>query len=289
MRPLRLKGPGHAEERPTPGRVSGFWRRANLFFVVLLYSELAAWWPILSPHEAYAPHAQRCWRLLQSHATRPIRTILELGAGGGHLSHHLWRISQACMTLTDLSPQMLALSRTLNPGCEHIAGDMRSLRLDRTFDLVVIHDAVMHMNTAADLRAAIATSHAHCAPGGLALFLPDWTRETFRPGASLSGSLADSPARDDTTPDSDRGLQARLVEWTWDPDLTDTEFHSHMTYILRRQGAPTRVEHETLRLGLFSRNDWLAMLRASGFTPLRESLAHEGIGSDVFLGFRQDS
>lgn len=253
---------------------------------MLLYSELAAWWPILSPHEEYAAHAQRCWSLIQAHATRPIRTILELGAGGGHLSHHLARVSQAGMTLTDLSPEMLALSRTLNPGCEHIAGDMRTLRLGRTFDLVLIHDAVMHMNTAADLWAAIDTAHTHCTSGGLAMFLPDWTRETFQPGATLCGGPAAALEHDNPTPHSPPGLQARLVEWTWDPDPGDTEFLSHMTYILRRPGEPVRVEHETLPLGLFSRDEWLAMLQAAGFTTRLLPLADEGIGSDLFLGTR---
>ena len=40
---------------------------------------------------------------------------------------------------------MLELSRTLNPDCEHLEGDMRTLRLGRTFDAVLIHDAVMYM------------------------------------------------------------------------------------------------------------------------------------------------
>ena len=36
------------------------------------------------------------------------------------------------MTLVDLSEEMLAVSRELNPECEHLQGDMRTLRLGRT-------------------------------------------------------------------------------------------------------------------------------------------------------------
>lgn len=255
---------------------------------MLLYSELAAWWPILSPHEEYAPHAHRLWDLIQSRTARPIHTILELGAGGGHLSHHLARVSRASMTLTDISAEMLTLSRTLNPDCEHIVGDMRALRLGRSFDLVVLHDAVMHLSTATELRAAIATAYQHCTPGGLAVFLPDWTKETFRPGASLSGGPATSLHSADPAPSSQLDTQARLVEWTWDPDPADTEFLSHITYILRRPGAPVQVLHETWRLGLFSRQDWTNMMQEAGFTPRREALADDGIGSDAFLGTRRD-
>jgi len=35
------------------------------------------------------------------------------------------------MTLTDLSPQMLTMSRELNPECAHVQGDIRTLRLGR--------------------------------------------------------------------------------------------------------------------------------------------------------------
>jgi SAM-dependent methyltransferase len=249
---------------------------------MLLYSELAAWWPILSPLGDYAIAANRYWNLIQSRTARPIRTILELGAGGGHLAHHLARASRASMTLTDISAEMLALSRRLNPDCEHIAGDMRTLRLGRTFDLVLLHDAVMHMTSPSDLRAAIATAYLHCTPGGLATFLPDWTKETFQPAALLSGGSAAFHENADGGQDK----QARLVEWTWDPDPGDTEYISHMTYVLREPGAEARVEHETLRLGLFAREDWCAVLAEAGFEPRRERLADEGMGADAFLATR---
>ena len=47
--------------------------------------------------------------------------------------------------MTDLSAEMLAVSRTVNPECEHLRGDMRSLRLHRCFDVVLIHDAIMYV------------------------------------------------------------------------------------------------------------------------------------------------
>ena len=72
-------------------------------------------------------------------------TLLELGSGGGNNASHLKHRFEC--TLTDLSPEMLALSRTLNPECEHIEGDMRTLRLERTFDAVFVHDAIAYITT----------------------------------------------------------------------------------------------------------------------------------------------
>ena len=76
---------------------------------------------------------------------------------------------------------MLALSRTLNPECEHLEGDMRTLRLGREFDVVFIHDAISYLTTEEDLRAAIETAAAHVRPGGVVILTPDATTEIFKP------------------------------------------------------------------------------------------------------------
>ena len=73
-------------------------------------------------------------------AEEQLKRVLELGSGGGNLASHLKQHVQ--LTLTDLSPGMQQVSRALNPECEHIVGDMRTLRLNRLFDAVLVHDAV---------------------------------------------------------------------------------------------------------------------------------------------------
>ena len=51
-------------------------------------------------------------RLLAAARGGPPRTMLELGSGGGNLASHL-RVPE--LTLTDISPQMLAISRSQVP------------------------------------------------------------------------------------------------------------------------------------------------------------------------------
>lgn len=125
------------------------------------YGSLAPWWPLISPVEDYADEAGYLARLLHD-APEPIRSVLELGSGGGHLAHHL--AGEFALTLTDLSPDMLAVSRVLNPGCIHHQGDMRNLRLAERFDAVIVHDAIDYMVTEADLSAVFATAVTICAP-----------------------------------------------------------------------------------------------------------------------------
>ncbi len=142
-----------------------------------LYSELACWWPLLSPPEEYAEEAGIYARTFREVARGKVASVLELGSGGGNNALFLARDFD--LTLVDISPEMLAVSRELNPDCEHIQGDMLSLRLDRAFDAVFIHDAIIYMTTEEQLREVLATAAAHCRKGGALLVMPDHTKETF--------------------------------------------------------------------------------------------------------------
>ena len=66
---------------------------------------------------------------------------------------------------------------------------MRTVRLGRTFDAVLVHDAIDYMTTEADLRAAVETAYAHCRPG-VALFVPDDIAETSSPAPTTAGDGA---------------------------------------------------------------------------------------------------
>jgi trans-aconitate methyltransferase len=172
------------------------------------------------------------------------------------------------MTLTDLSSDMLEQSRPINPDCEHLQGDMRSLRLDRQFDAVFVHDAVCHLTTPDDLRSCMQTALIHCKPGGVALFMPDNVREQFKPAVHHGGHDGE-------------GRSLRYFEWTFDPDPADTSYTVDMVYLLRDGAGPVRVEHETLVMGLFSRDEWLAWLASAGFSARR---VEDPWGREVFIG-----
>ena len=116
-----------------------------------LYRELAPWFHLLTSPVDYEEEAELYGRLLVEHAEGPVETVLELGSGGGNNASHLKR--HFTLTLVDRSPEMLELSRGLNPELEHVEGDMRTVRLDRTFDAVFVHDALAYILTEPDLQA----------------------------------------------------------------------------------------------------------------------------------------
>jgi SAM-dependent methyltransferase len=216
-----------------------------------MYSALADWWPLLSPPSHYIEEAADLLPELLLATDPSPRTLLELGSGGGSLAHHLKSHFQ--LTLTDISPDMLAVNRAVNPECEHIEGDMRSLDLGRQFDLVLVHDAIMYATEPADLIATMRTAFRHCRPGGAAFFIPDCVRETFTPSTDHGGE------------DGEDGRGLRYLEWSWDPDPADTLCEVAYAFVLREADGTVRFDGERQQFGLFPRADWLAWLESVGF------------------------
>ena len=216
-----------------------------------LYNDLADWFHLLTAPAEYAEEAAFYSQQLMEECDRPPETVLELGSGGGNNASHMKAHFQ--MTLTDLSPGMLDLSRSINPECEHIQGDMRTLRLGREFDAVFVHDAVVYMTTEADLKAAIDTAFIHCRRGGAALFAPDHLRENFTPSTDHGGH------------DGDDGRGLRYLEWSWDPDPSDDTYTVDFAYLLKDSAGSVRVEQDRHSEGLFSRATWLRLLHEAGF------------------------
>jgi len=237
-----------------------------------LYTELAAWWPLFSSPEDYAAEAAFYRKLLVEACPTPPQRVLELGSGGGNNASHLKPHFQ--MTLVDRSPGMLVVSGTLNPECEHLEGDMRTVRLGREFDAVFVHDAVMYMTTEDELRQVMATAFIHCKVGGAALFAPDHVRETLQLKTDWGGN-------------DGVGSGVRYLEWDWDPDPDDTTYFGEFTYLLR-EGADIRFIYDRHVFGIFPRATWMRLLSEAGFTPRRVTGEGSGLEGEweVFLGLK---
>lgn len=218
----------------------------------VLYTDLADWFHLLTAPEEYAEEAAFFLATITRALGAAPTSLLELGAGGGnnasHYKHHV-----PAVTLTDLSPSMLSLSRRINPELEHVTGDMRDLRLGRTFDAVFAHDAVDYLMTEDDLRRAFATAFVHLRPGGVAVFAPDHLAENFRSSHSAGGH------------DGADGRALRYLEWTREPNPGGATYSVDFAYLLSEPGKPIRCVHDRHRHGLFPRATWLRLLAEAGF------------------------
>ena len=215
----------------------------------LLYDELVSWYRLVDPPIDHADEAVAYQAAIERVAKPRPETLLELGAGAGHNALYLKRRFRC--TLADLSEGMQALSRELNPECEHVLGDMRTLRLGRTFDAVFVHDAIVYMTTEDDLRETARTAFVHTRPGGAAVFAPDYVRETYRDSSILLSA-------------DEGGRSLRGVEWVWDPDPADDTYLAEYSFLLR-EGGDVRAVHDRHLEGLFSTATWQRVLASVGW------------------------
>lgn len=241
-----------------------------------MYGRFAEWWPLLSPPEDYEGEAKTYGDILAEDGGEGA-TLLELGSGGGHLASHL--TGRFAMTLSDLSPEMLAVSRALNPGVEHHESDMRTLRLGRTFDRVLIHDAIMYMVTPADLKAALTTAYTHLRPGGRAVFVPDELADTYEPWTSHGGS------------ESADGRAMRYLEWSLPLDPATHRADTIYALVMRDADGTVESSHDLHATAVFPRALWFELLAEVGFEAESRVVPVDDIsfGSatlEVFIGRR---
>jgi SAM-dependent methyltransferase len=216
---------------------------------LLLYDELTPWYRLLDPLEDHADECDVFANAFLETASHPPRTLLELGAGAGNNAFHL-KTRFRC-TLVDPSPAMLALSQEINPDCEHVLGDMRTLDLGRTFDAVLVHDGVMYLRTPEELRAMAQVAFRHTAPGGAAVVAPDVFRETFVESVEMHAGDC-----------GNRSL--RCLEWAWEPEPGGETMAVDYAFLLREAGA-VRSVHDRHLEGLFPRARWVEALSGAGY------------------------
>ena len=104
--------------------------------------------------------------LIEKHAP-DARTLLELGCGTGALLQLLPYES----TGVDLSEEMLRIARAKLPRARFVQGDMTSLALGETFDVVVcVADAINHLRPFAQWEKVFARAWEHLSRGGIFVF-----------------------------------------------------------------------------------------------------------------------
>ncbi len=215
-----------------------------------LYTDLAWLWPMWGDAAEYADYCRHVTGLIRQHANRPVTTLLDIGCGGGKNILNLKR--EFTVTGLDLSPTMLAQATELNPECTFIQGDMRTFRLDQTFDAILMDDAISYMNCRKDFEAAFRTAYAHLNSGGVLVVTPDVTLETFQQNKTTA------------TPSTREGLDVVFVENIYDPDPADEQYETTILYLIRDRGR-LRIETDHWTLGIFSIDTWRNVLRETGF------------------------
>ncbi|MCO5296273.1 MAG: class I SAM-dependent methyltransferase [Fimbriimonadaceae bacterium] len=215
-----------------------------------LYDDLAWVWNYLSPPSHYAEEVESFRLRFAREGVSSQGSVLHLGSGGGSIDFHLKR--EYRVTGVDRSAAMIEVARAHNPEVEYVQGDLRDVRLGRTFDGVLLHDASTYMHTPEEMQAAFHTAAAHLEPNGVLIYLPEELRSRFVQHKTKVRTIGDAD------------LSVTTLEVDFDPDPSDRTFETTFVFLIRREGELT-VEHDTHTMGLWEIDELLPMLREAGF------------------------
>lgn len=210
-----------------------------------LYGQHADLWPIVAPVESYRDEMREWVELIREVLGRRDRLeVLDLGTGGGHHLYQLCRLWDGTVggVATDISGPMLERVAHLVPEFETLTQDMTTLKLDRRFPLVTVHDSFCYLRERGQVASLFSRIAEHLEPGGLALVKVD----------ALAGEF-DGPYRYLTTfEETER--EVTLTHYEWDPDPNDSELEVIYLFLDQRSGKVETREERHL-MGIFSRSE----------------------------------
>jgi SAM-dependent methyltransferase len=233
-----------------------------------LYHDLCWIWPIVSPPEDYIEETEFFCRVIKKEAEIDVKNLLHLGCGGGRNDFTFQKHFD--VTGVDISKEMLKLAKDLNPESAYIQGDMRSIRLGRTFDSVATLDSINYMKNEEELSQLFQTAYEHLNPGGVFLTVVEESRERFKQNRTISSTHS-------------RGkTQITFIENSFDPDPDDDHFEMTFIYLIRDEG-DLDIHTDSHIWGLFKMDTWRQVLKTTGFDVQELKFAHSTFLDDEFL------
>jgi len=214
----------------------------------LAYNDLAWTERLIADPQDYRAEAEPYVDLIHQAASGPVKSLLHLGSGAG--GHDQFFKQAFKVTGVDLSPGMLVLAREAHPDVDYIDGDMREVRLGRTFDAVAVPDSSDYLLTRRDIERTLATAAAHLKPGGVLLFVA-------KPAEAFSNNNFAYSGEGD-------GVHVTLLENNHVDPARPERYQAVMVWLIRA-GGQLRIHHETHELGLFSRRVWEDLFAQAGF------------------------
>ena len=229
------------------------------------YNDLAWTEELLASLSDYKKEAQICIDLINRTAPEYPHTMLHLGSGAG--GHDIFFKRHFRVTGVDLSQGMLNKARKLHPDIEYLEGDMRTLRLNRQFDVVAIPDSIDYMVSPDDLRQAMQTAVVHLKRGGVLLVVAK-TVETFQ-----NNNFAYTGEKED--------VHVTLLENNYINPARPNTYDATFIYLIRQQGE-LAIHTENQVLGLFPRETWQKLFSDNNLTTQETNL--HGVYDRYLLG-----
>jgi SAM-dependent methyltransferase len=223
------------------------------------FGAYSRYYNLLYRDKNYPGEVEYVHRLIDRYHSRT-KTILDLGCGTGR---HDILLAQKGYTITgvDKSEEMLAAANVqlVSPHpfpslLDFIQGDIRTVRLGRTFDAVIsLFHVISYQVSNDDLSAAFATVRAHLQPGGIFIF-DCW----YGPAV-----LTDRPTVRVKRLEDEEIAVTRIAEPVIHPNdnLVDVNYH---VFVRDKAGGGVEELHETHRMRYLFRSEIELLLRETG-------------------------
>lgn len=215
-----------------------------------LYGELSWLWPIISPLNYYTEESLDIASWIKQCAPIKPKNLLNLGCGGGHHDYILKEYFS--ITGVDLSETMIDLAQNLNPEVVYHVGDLLTYQPTKTYDVVLVIEAVDHVQSESDLKELFKNIYKMLNPGGICLTYRNVRKEDF-----VQNSTTATPYKSGDT-------EVVLIENRYDPDPDDTTCELSYIYLVRQNGKLTTLTDQHI-CGLFNTDCWLKTISDAGF------------------------
>jgi len=232
-----------------------------------LYNNLAWTWPIISLPKDYREEAAHYKQVFKKYSRIKVKTLLNLGCGGGNVD---WVLKKSfAVTGVDISRNMLRIAQRLNPEVRYQYGDMRTIRLGKSFDAVLIHDSINYMLTEKDLKSVFKTAYIHIKPGGMLL--------TY---AEEHGRIKQHSTKSSTHKKGN--IEITFIEHQYDPNSQDTTFESTFIYLVRKN-KKLKIYTDRHLCGIFPLTTWERLLKEIGFQVTRQKYHHSELPRNAYF------
>jgi SAM-dependent methyltransferase len=189
-----------------------------------VFGDYGKYYNLIYKDKDYASEVDYIERLIKKNSSLA-KTIFNLGCGTGR---HDILLAEKGFSLTgvDLSEEMLSAAMDQkgmmgydNSQIEYFPGDVRSIRLEKTFDVVIsLFDVMSYQTENSDLKRAFETAAIHLEEGGIFIF-DCW----YGPGV-----LSDPPTVRVKEFENENIILTRIANPIMHPDKNLVDVHYHL-------------------------------------------------------------
>jgi ubiquinone/menaquinone biosynthesis C-methylase UbiE len=236
----------------------------------MLHNQLAKYYDRVYSFKDYLDEAVRLQNLIIKYLESGGNSLLDVACGTGlHLKH--LKDDFSCNGV-DISKSMLRIARKNAKGVSFKEADMRTLQLEKQFDIIVcLLSSIGYVKTAAGLEKTILNFSKHLKKGGLALIEPSHAKSVYVIGEPRIAAYD--------------GKDSKIARINY-TNFRQATAVLNMHILIADRGKDAKYFVDRHEMGLFGINNTLRIMKAAG---LKSKYLKNGLmpGRELFVGIKK--